>query len=173
MASVAVRESMPESYAATTRYVSEVLRQGAEDSAHGDLADRIECFDASAERRAVMFKRSEVRVAAIAALVILIGALLLSCGSSNNNPVRPPTTDSKQFTSTVVAGHSHRITIQKSELETPPSGGISRTTTSDGGHTHSFAMSEAQLTAAKTGPVVITTGSASGHTHDFTIQKWY
>jgi hypothetical protein len=122
-----------------------------------------------------MTRKFEVRIAALVVLVTLLGVLMLSCGDDkkSNYPTTPPTTDSKEFASTVVLGHSHRITIQKSEMETPPTGGISRQTTSDNAHTHSFAMSETQLTDAKTGPVAITTGAETGHTHEFTIQKWY
>jgi len=119
-----------------------------------------------------MAKKSAVRMVALAVLVILTGVLMLSCG--NDNPAKSQqSADSKVFTSSAVLGHSHRITIQKSEIETPPTGGISRETTSDSAHTHTFVMSETELTNAKTGPVAVTTGDTGGHTHDFTIQKWY
>jgi hypothetical protein len=121
-----------------------------------------------------MFRESKARVAATTFLAVLFGVLQMSCGSSSKSSTYPPPmTDSKVFTSTVVSGHSHTITIQKSEIETPPTGGISRETSSFYGHTHTFTMTETQLTDAKTGPVVITTSVASGHSHDFTIQKWY
>jgi len=123
-------------------------------------------------KESLMFKMSGTRVLAIALLLVVFGVLQMSC-SKSSNPAAPHTSDFKVFTSTVVNGHSHTITIQKSELETPPVGGISRQTSVALYHSHSFAMTQAQLTAALTGPVVITTGITNDHTHDFTIQKWY
>jgi len=120
-----------------------------------------------------MFKAHQARIAAIVFLTVLLGVFQISCSKSSST-APPSNTDSKVFTSTVVSSHSHTITIQKSEIETPPTGGISRQTSSSSGHTHTFTMTEAELTNVKAGTaVVITTGVASGHQHDFTIQKWY
>jgi hypothetical protein len=77
------------------------------------------------------------------------------------------------FTSSSDQGHNHTITIQKTEIQAPPAGGISRQTSANG-HTHTFTMTEAELTNVKNGtPVVVTTSDSGGHSHNFTIQKWY
>jgi len=122
-----------------------------------------------------MRKANSFRIAAIAFAAVALGFFQASCGGSSGTVSPPPTPNpnSRVFTSTLVGGHTHTITIQKSEIETPPTGGISRQTSSTG-HTHTFTMSEVNLTTVKGGtPVVVTTGDTNAHTHDFTIQKWY
>ncbi|MHB8055753.1 MAG: hypothetical protein ACYDH3_10960 [Candidatus Aminicenantales bacterium] len=106
---------------------------------------------------------------AIAVLTILVGGTQVGC-KSPSNPTNP---DSKVFTSASTQGHTHTITIQKSEIDNPPAGGISRETSANG-HTHTFTMSQAELTDVKNGTAVtVTTADTNGHHHEFTIQKWY
>ncbi len=119
-----------------------------------------------------MSRTLKVRVATVVLLAFSFGVLLASCGSSH--PTKPKSTaDSFVFTSSVTAGHTHTVTIQKSDIETPPAAGISTVTSTVLGHNHTFNMSQSDLMSVQTGPVVVTTGDTGGHTHDFTIQKWY
>lgn len=94
------------------------------------------------------------------------------CGSSDKST--PPTDDSKTFTSSVDASHSHTVTLTKAEVEDPPALGIQRETSVSGSHSHTFTISPSELVTVLSGAaVVVTTSSDSGHTHTFTIQKWY
>jgi hypothetical protein len=126
--------------------------------------------------RRISMKRSDfLKVMGAGTLAALAGSALSACKSSSTTPT--PTTDSHTFTSTTVQSHNHTITIQKTEVDTPPAGGISRETSS-AGHTHTFTMSAADLTTVQGGtPVTIETASANGasgpHTHSFAISKWY
>jgi hypothetical protein len=98
-------------------------------------------------------------------------ALVQSRCSSSTTP--PPPTTSKTFTSTSVNAHTHSITIDKSEVQTPGAGGISRQTSSTG-HTHTFAMTQMELMTCNSGAfVVVTTSVTDLHQHTFTISKWF
>jgi hypothetical protein len=120
-------------------------------------------------------KRAEfLKVMGAGTLVALAGSAVTACKSSSTTPSNP---DSHTFTSTGPSdnssGHTHTITIQKTEVETPPAGGISRETSTNG-HSHTFTMTAANLADVKAGTAVtVTTSNTSGHTHDFAISKWY
>lgn len=108
-------------------------------------------------------------------LAVLGILLLASCSSSGSgSPVTPPA--SQTFGSTTSVGHTHSVTVNRSEIESPPTAGIARDTSSNSGHTHSFAMTRDQLLAVASGTTVtITTGpaTADNHTHNFSISKWF
>jgi hypothetical protein len=118
------------------------------------------------------------RTAMVLAAFVLIAGSVSGCKSSTTSD---PPTDQRIFTSSTEVNHSHTVTIEKTDITAPLSGGISLTTTSSsayGGHTHAFVMSRDQLLAVMGGSsVVITTGSGDGgvgvHTHTFTILKWF
>jgi hypothetical protein len=116
-------------------------------------------------------KRADfLKVMGAGALTSLAGTVLTACKSSSTTPTNPA---NKTFTSTSSVGHSHTITIQRTEVDTPPSAGISRETSANG-HTHTFTMSAAELTTVRGGAAVtVTTADSNGHTHDFVISKWY
>jgi hypothetical protein len=117
-------------------------------------------------------RRSEfLKLFGAGALVTAAAGLAAACKSSTT-PTN--TVDSHTFTSTTVSGHTHTITLQKTEVAAPPAAGINRQTSSGSGHTHAFVMTQAQLQDVLAGtPVNVTTGDTSGHNHDFTITKWY
>jgi hypothetical protein len=116
----------------------------------------------------IMKRREFIHFAAGA--TVLFGVAQSAC---KNSPTTPTDPSSKVFTSSSSQGHTHTITILRTEVETPPAGGISRQTSANG-HTHTFTMSEAELTAVRNGTLVgVTTADSNGHSHDFTIQKWY
>lgn len=104
-----------------------------------------------------------------------LGALMVFSQSKCSGTTDPDDpTAQRTFTSTSDSGHTHTITIQKSELQNPPAAGISRQTSSSGGHTHAFSMTQGELqTVNGGGPVVITTSVADLHDHSFTITKWF
>jgi hypothetical protein len=111
-------------------------------------------------------------VAAGAAFLALLVFGVTGCSDSTT-----PGGTSQTFTSTTSNAHSHTVVIQKTEVETPPVAGISKTTSSVSAHTHTFDMTEAQLTTVMGGTgVTVTTGSndtGGAHTHDFSITKWF
>ena len=107
--------------------------------------------------------------------------IMLGAGCSSDSPTSPDTpsdggtgNDQESFTSSVAQGHTHSVTVSRSEVENPPSGGITKTTSSGGGHTHSFSMTQQQLTDVNNGQTVtVTDSSVSGHNHDYEISKWF
>lgn len=118
-----------------------------------------------------MNRREFVRWSSAAGLGILISAGLSRC-KDGSSPTGPSV--DKTFTSTSNSGHTHTVTVQKTEIESPPAAGISRETSSSSGHTHTFAMSQAQLQAVNGGGSVdILTSTVSSHQHTFTISKWF
>ena len=103
-----------------------------------------------------------------AGATVLLGVVQAAC---KNSPTTP--TNAKTFTSSNEQGHTHTITIDKTEIEAPPAAGISRQTSANG-HTHTFTMTAAELTNVNNGSSVgVTTSDSNGHSHTFTIQKWF
>lgn len=112
----------------------------------------------------------------------LLGGILTIVGVSCSSPTSPDTSDGdgtqneneKSFQSTTAQGHTHSVTIQRSEIENPPENGISRSTSLSGGHTHTFSMTQQQLQNVNAGETVKVTDSVvSGHSHEYEITKWY
>jgi hypothetical protein len=116
-----------------------------------------------------MRREQFLKVLGMGSLAAIAGSLASACKSTPTTP----SDSEKIFTSNLVGGHNHTITIKKTEVESPPSGGISRDTTLNG-HLHTFAMSAADLTNVRGGASVnIDTSETNGHIHTFSIQKWY
>jgi hypothetical protein len=120
-------------------------------------------------------KRAEfLKVMGGGTLVAVAGSLATACKSSTTPT--PGTSDTKDFISTTVDGHSHTVTLKKTEVQTPPAGGISRSTATTNNHYHSFTMSATELTQVNNGtPVEVTTGNADTdlHHHVFHITSWF
>ncbi len=88
---------------------------------------------------------------------------------SEGSPVPGPSI--LQFTSSVDASHSHRVTLSASELASPPVGGIARQTTRTFGHFHRVSLTEVELRAIHSGRTVVKeTTSSDGHSHRFTFR---
>lgn len=101
-----------------------------------------------------------------------LGAILAAKCSSSSSPSTPGQT--KDFTSTNVQSHSHTFTMNQSDINSPPSGGITRDTSVSSGHSHSVTISQSDLMAMQTGASeTITTSVVSSHSHDFTFSKWF
>jgi len=93
---------------------------------------------------------------------------LQQLGTDNASPC------GRDLSSSNVQGHSHSVTLQRSEVENPPGGGISRETSSNSGHSHTFAMTQAELQSVNGGTAVtVTDSSVQGHSHTYQIQKWF
>ncbi len=114
----------------------------------------------------------------LASLMVLVSISFLgmsACSSSNN--VTTPPTDTHDFASTIVNGHSHTATLTKTDVETPPAAGVAGDTSTASSHFHTFALTQAQLTTIMGGGMVtITTGVSDvtgAHTHDITFTKWF
>lgn len=117
-------------------------------------------------------KRRDFLSAGLAGTLGVIAVLSQSKCGGTTAPDDP--TVQKTFTSTSDSGHTHTITIQRTEVQNPPGAGITRSTSSASGHTHSFSMTQAQLQSVNGGgSVVITTSVADLHDHTFTITKWF
>jgi hypothetical protein len=68
--------------------------------------------------------------------------------------------------------------MNRTDIDGPPTGGITRDTSTTGSHSHSVTISQSDLMAMQTGATKTITTSAvnadgSVHTHDFTFSKWY
>lgn len=95
-------------------------------------------------------------------------------GGGNDSPSGPSDSTNHTFVSSSDSGHTHSVTMARSEIDSPPSGGVSRQTTSNSGHTHTFTMTQAQMMTVRGGGTVSTTTSSdAAHTHTFSISKWY
>ena len=118
-------------------------------------------------------KRRDFLSAGFIGTVGIVAALSHSrCGGGPTTPSDPNA--QRTFTSTNNSGHTHTITIQRSEVQNPSAAGITRQTSSSGGHTHTFTMTQADLqTVNGGGSVVVTTSIADLHDHSFTITKWF
>lgn len=106
-----------------------------------------------------------------------LGALFFMGLTNCKSPAAPETPNDpnqRSFTSTSSDGHSHSITLNRSEIENPPAAGITRQTSSSSGHTHTFSMTQVQLQTVNGGTqVTITDSTSSGHSHNYTIAKWF
>jgi len=104
-------------------------------------------------------------------LLVPAGTVFVGCGDSDDGD-DGGTGTALTFTSNVVQAHSHRVSIQMSELTEPPSSGVNRNTTVDDGHLHTVSLSEADLSAIESGQVVTKeTTLVNAHTHTFEFRK--
>lgn len=93
-----------------------------------------------------------------------------------SSPTEPeiPDTSQKTFTSSSNSGHSHTVSITRTQVENPPAEGITLTTSSSGGHTHIFSMNQQQLQNVNNGQTVtVTDSTVSNHSHQYQISKWF
>jgi hypothetical protein len=106
----------------------------------------------------------------VGSLVVWVPATRLLVGCGANESGGPP---SLTFVSTLADGHSHRLTLEIAELESPPASGTQPTTTNEAGHVHTVVLTAADLAAIHANQTVIksTTADATGHAHDFSFQR--
>jgi len=112
-----------------------------------------------------------------AAFLVLLAAGVTGCGGSTGPYGGGGGDATHTFLSTTVNAHYHTLTINKTDVQTPPAAGLSLTTSSASGHTHSFTLTQVQLTTVNGGTAVIQSTATSDvtgtHSHDFTISKWF
>jgi len=76
------------------------------------------------------------------------------------------------FTSSVVSAHSHTFSMTTAEVDTPPTGGITRDTSIAQAHFHVVTLTEADLDSIAAGNTVEkTTSLAAGHDHVFSFSR--
>jgi hypothetical protein len=120
-----------------------------------------------------MTRKDFLKTACGGALGALFFMGLTSC-KSPEAPHPPENNDQKTFTSTSNSNHTHRITLNRTDIENPPNAGITRQTSSSSGHTHTFSITQAQLQSVNGGGTIEITDSVSaGHSHKYTINKWF
>ncbi len=105
-------------------------------------------------------------------------ALLLAWGTACSSAITGPSPRTMRiFSTTVVNDHFHMVTIDQTDIQDPPSLGLSESTTASRDHSHSLALSELHLSTVNEGtPVTLTTGVSEvggAHAHDVTIRKWF
>jgi hypothetical protein len=99
-------------------------------------------------------------------LILPAGWAVSGCGDDDDEGV------DLRFTSSTVDGHSHQITLTMTELQSPPSSGLSRDTSSSDGHTHRVELSADDLGRINLRQTVSKeTSLANGHTHTFTFLR--
>src|SRR5512138_99186 len=117
------------------------------------------------------------RSAAPAFRAVLLAFLLAWGTGCSSNTTGPSLRTMRIFSTTVVNDHFHMVTIEQTDVQDPPSLGLSQSTTSNRDHSHSLALSELHLSTVNEGtPVTLTTGISEvggAHTHDVTIRKWF
>jgi hypothetical protein len=103
----------------------------------------------------------------------ILAAWMIIVGSACSNDITTdiPLTE-KSYYSTTVDGHSHSVTITKTEIENAQP--ILRTTSLVNSHTHIVSLSQEQVQSLKDGATVsVETTVDNGHSHTFSFQKWY
>jgi hypothetical protein len=111
-----------------------------------------------------------------AVLLVPAGRMLLACGggggSSTPLPSGTPAASELSFTSSVVGGHQHGVTLEVSSLQSSPPEGVTRTTTVEQGHSHQLTLSEADLDALAAGQTLtLETSLEQSHTHAFELRN--
>jgi hypothetical protein len=74
--------------------------------------------------------------------------------------------------STVDNNHDHSLCVPTTDLENPPTTGMTYTTSVNQGHEHTVTLTQAQLQTIDSGmSVTVTTNPPVAYPHNFTIQK--
>ena len=120
-----------------------------------------------------MDRREFLRRAGLIVVAIPAGELLAACGGAGTgnqgaHGADGGTGQTQTFTSTLVGGHTHEVTIAVANFGVPPASGITKTTTQTNSHTHQVSLTQAELKAVHNGQTVTkdTTVNA-GHKHSF------
>jgi len=76
------------------------------------------------------------------------------------------------YTSSTAGKHVHTFSLDDSDIDSPPSAGISGMSSTDAMHSHSVEISADQIAMVSTGGTVeVTSGETGMHTHVFTFLK--
>ena len=94
-------------------------------------------------------------------------------GDSNTTSPNTGNDDDKFYdpiTSSIDSGHSHSVSISRSNVDDPPSNDVTLTTTSSG-HIHTITLTQSNYQDLMDGKTIIKTSTLdSGHTHTFSIK---
>ncbi|HVP59302.1 MAG TPA: hypothetical protein VMT11_01960 [Myxococcaceae bacterium] len=102
-------------------------------------------------------------------LAIPASRVLLACGSDSGGGTNP---QSLTFTSSNELAHTHTVSLQLTEISTPPAAGVTKTTSNDLAHTHMVSLTAADLDSINQGNTVTkTTTNDDNHTHSFAFRK--
>jgi len=115
-----------------------------------------------------MLHKLAVRTALIAtAVLLLVGSVAtLACSKESVSP------GDITVTSSVDAGHTHRITVRGADVERPPAADKTIDATYSGGHRHTVTLTLQDYESIKNGDEVsVTSTSDAGHAHTFDIKK--
>jgi hypothetical protein len=86
------------------------------------------------------------------------------------DPVRAGTVVT--YASSTTGKHIHTFTLDDSDIDSPPSAGVSRMSSTNSMHSHSVDITADQLAfVADGGTVEVTSGVAGTHTHVFTFLR--
>lgn len=130
-----------------------------------------------------MKRREFVTNAGVVIVLVPAARLLSSCGDDDDEappqipgepppPPPPPSADVLTFTSSVVAGHSHSVTIEVALIADPPAGGLQETTSVDAGHSHVVVLTVDDLDRIDAGETVMKeTSTEDQHLHTFEFRK--
>jgi len=107
-------------------------------------------------------------------LLLPAGWAVTGCGGTSygSGNTMSSTVAGLMFTSSTVSGHNHAFTIAMTDLDQPPSAGVSGDTTAAAGHTHTVALTQADLQQISAGQSVSkTTSVAQDHEHTFDFSR--
>jgi hypothetical protein len=111
-----------------------------------------------------MLKKITFVIAVLLSFVCLFATISIACSK--------PSSDVLIFTSSSNSGHTHEVSINIADINTPPTSGKSITTTSNGGHTHSITLSQQDYQSLQSGNTVnVTSTSVQSHIHTFVLKK--
>jgi hypothetical protein len=106
--------------------------------------------------------------------LLLVPVLASACGSTTSSGGATPgvSCDGAGATSTTVNAHAHTLCVPLTDLESPPTAGMTYTTSTAAGHAHTVVFTQVQLISIAAGTAItVTTTIAGGHAHDFTVVK--
>ncbi len=98
-------------------------------------------------------------------LVIPASRVLTACGSGGNS-------NTLTFTTSFNDSHTHTVSLELSEITTPPAAGVTKITSLNSSHTHTVSLTEADLASIDAGNTVTKTTSEDetpGHVHTHTV----
>ena len=113
-----------------------------------------------------------VKAGALFSLPLIITEI--GCDSyGDSDTTAPGNGDSNLFsiTSTSDSGHSHSVTISRSNVNDPPGSDVTLTSTSNSGHIHNITLTQSDYESLAAGNTIIKTSTTnSGHDHTFSIK---
>lgn len=86
----------------------------------------------------------------------------------------PPGFQSQSYASDTVLDHSHRFSVQSTDVENLPAGGVTYQTTLEADHRHSVSFTREQLRTMQRGGTIVVTSTESAtpepHAHEYTVR---